>query len=227
MVSPSFLKWLIGLLALLGATLAHPQSVLEKAEQFALQQVAGLKGQAQAKAAPLDPRLQLAPCQQMEAFSPAGARPVGSTTVGVRCLTPANWSVLIPVKVSVLTPYVATARQMGPGVPLQVTDITLLQGDLATLPNGTLTDPREAQGKTLKFGLGSGQPIRRDLLASPLLIQQGQDVKLIIVGQGFSVSVDGKAQGNAAEGQWVQVKTAHGSTLSGMARPGGIVEVKQ
>lgn len=201
-------------------------TILEKAEQFALEQVRGIPGQAQAKAAALDPRLQLAPCQTLEAFSPAGSRPLGSTTVGIRCLSPAHWSILVPVKVSVMGTYVASSRQIAQNTPLQTQDLILLSGDLASLPNGTVTTLGDALGKTLKFGLAAGQPLRRDLLLSPFLIQQGQDVKLRIVGKGFTISTDAKAMGNAAEGQLVQVKTANGSQISGTAKADGSVEAK-
>ena len=52
-----------------------------------------------------------------------------------------------------------------------------------------------------------------------------EDVKTISSGAGFSVSSDGKALNNAAEGQVVQVRTNTGQTVSGIARPGGIVEI--
>ena len=55
---------------------------------------------------------------------------------------------------------------------------------------------------------------------------QNQNVKLISSGRGFSVTADGRALNNAAEGQLVQVRIpASGSVVSGTARAGAIVEV--
>ena len=62
-------------------------------------------------------------------------------------------------------------------------------------------------------------------MIAPWAVQQGQNVKTISSGAGFSVSSDGKALNNAAEGQVVQVRTNTGQTVSGIARPGGIVEI--
>jgi flagella basal body P-ring formation protein FlgA len=56
-------------------------------------------------------------------------------------------------------------------------------------------------------------------------VQQGQNVKTVSNGPGFSVSSEGKALSNAVAGQLVQVRTNSGETVSGIARPGGIVEV--
>lgn len=218
-------------LAILAASACSAQAnntnlILEKAEQFAARQAAGLGGQVVVKASALDPRLQLSPCQDLEAFSPPGTRPVGSTTVGIRCLSPNPWSILVPVKVSVLATYVAAARQLSPGLALQAADLVVLQGDLGTLPSGTVANLPDAVGKTLKFGLASGQALRRDLLLAPAMIQQGQDVKLVIIGKGFTISADGKALNNAAEGQTVQVKTPSGSMVSGIAKGPGLVETR-
>jgi flagella basal body P-ring formation protein FlgA len=56
-------------------------------------------------------------------------------------------------------------------------------------------------------------------------VQQGQAVRLVSNGNGFSVSGEGKAIGNAGDGQIVQVRTTGGTVISGTARSGGMVEV--
>ena len=73
--------------------------------------------------------------------------------------------------------------------------------------------------------LAAAQPLRADQLIAPWAVQQGQNVKTVSSGAGFSVSSDGKALNNAAEGQVVQVRTNTGQTVSGIACPGGIVEI--
>ena len=98
-------------------------------------------------------------------------------------------------------------------------------GDLSKLPSSVLMDPTQAIGKTLKSGLGAGQPLRSDQLAAQWAVQQGQTVRMISRGDGFSVSAEGKALTSAQEGQVVQVRAASGQTVSGIARAGGIVEV--
>jgi flagella basal body P-ring formation protein FlgA len=62
-------------------------------------------------------------------------------------------------------------------------------------------------------------------LIAPWTIVQGQTVRTVSKGTGFSVTSEGKALNNANEGQIVQVRTSSGQVLSGFARVGGIVEV--
>jgi flagella basal body P-ring formation protein FlgA len=88
-----------------------------------------------------------------------------------------------------------------------------------------VTDPAQAIGKTVRNGIAAGQPLRSDLLSAPWLVQQGQSVKLLSRGAGFTVSNEGKALNNATEGQIAQVRTASGQVVSGVARSPGVVEV--
>jgi flagella basal body P-ring formation protein FlgA len=75
------------------------------------------------------------------------------------------------------------------------------------------------------MSLPAGAPLRADLLRSKPVVQQGQSVRVVSSGAGFSVSAEGRAIGTAGDGQVVQVRTPGGAILSGVARPGALVEV--
>lgn len=77
----------------------------------------------------------------------------------------------------------------------------------------------------MNVAIGAGQPLRADWLRAPVAVQQGQIVKLFARGNGFSVSHDGRALATAQSGQTVQIRTGSGQVVSGVARPGGLVEV--
>ena len=115
---------------------------------------------------------------------------------------------------------------MAQGESVNPQDLAVMRGDLARLPAGVVIDPMHAVGKQLSLSLGAGQPLRQDMLKAPSVVAQGQGVKLVSRGPGFSVSTEGRALGNAAEGQLVQVRAPSGQTVSGIARAGGIVEVR-
>ncbi|MDP3440758.1 MAG: flagellar basal body P-ring formation chaperone FlgA, partial [Azonexus sp.] len=100
-----------------------------------------------------------------------------------------------------------------------------LSGDISSLPTGVVVDPANAIGKTLRNSLGAGQPLRSDQLLAPLVIRQGQTVRVISSGPGFSVSSEGKAMNNAAEGEIAQIRMNTGQTVSGIARNDGSVEI--
>jgi len=194
------------------------------AEQYLQAQSAGLPGKVSVKIGAVDPRLSLAACPAPEAFQQPGARPWGKTTVGVRCTAPV-WNVFLQAQVSVLADYVTAAVPLAQGQAIDASQLATVQGDIAAMPNGIITDMGQAIGRTPTVSLPAGAPLRLDSLKSKPVVQQNQAVRIVSSGENFSVSGEGKAIGNAGEGQIVQVRTARGTIVSGTARTGGIVEV--
>ena len=220
----------LALFLLLAPPLVSAQTadvITNAVDQFLRTQTRGLPGRVQFTISPLDIRTQLAPCPAVEAFLPPGARLWGRVSVGVRCLGPAGWTIYVPTQISVTTNYLVSARPLTPGQVLTMNDFITQSGDLAGLPNGVVTDVQQALGKTVRNGIAAGQPLRGDLLMAPLLIQQGQTVKVISQGSGFSVTSEGRAMNNASEGQIAQVRLSSGQTVSGIARSVGVIEISQ
>lgn len=203
---------------------AETDIVLDTAERYVRLQTQGLPGKITITMGKLDVS-RLPPCSAHEAYSPPGTRLSGKTHIGVRCLGPNIWSVLVPVQIAISGSYVTTTRPLAAGQTLQAGDLTILSGDVSSLPTGVVTDPETAIGKTLRNSLGAGQALRSDQLQAPLVVRQGMSVRLISRGSGFAVSAEGKAINNAAEGQMVQVRMNSGQTLSGIAQADGSVEV--
>jgi flagella basal body P-ring formation protein FlgA len=194
------------------------------AEGFLQAQSAGLPGKVTIKVGAVDPRLSLASCPAPEAFQQPGARPWGKTTVGVRCTAPV-WTMFLQAQVSVVADYVTAAVPLAQGQAIDASQLTTMQGDIAAMPNGIITDMAQAIGRTPTVSLPAGAPLRLDALKSKPVVQQNQAVRIVSRGENFSVSGEGKAIGNAGEGQVVQVRTPRGAIISGTARNGGIVEV--
>jgi flagellar basal body P-ring formation protein FlgA len=195
------------------------------AEQYLKAQSAGLPGEASIEVGALDPRMSLAACPAPQAFQQPGARAWGKTTVGVRCTAPSAWTVYIQAKVAVQGEYVAAAVPLAQGQPIQQSQLVLVKGDLAAMPNGVVTDMAQAVGRSSTISLPSGAPLRLDALRSKPVVQQGQLVRVVSAGAGFKVSAEARAIGSAAEGQVVQVRTPAGAIISGVAQAGGLVEV--
>lgn len=221
--------WLLALLFGLAPSLTlaagGTEWVRKQLEQYVIQQLAGQPGMVKVDIGTIDPQLRLQSCQRVEGFLPTGGRLWGAATLGARCALGANWVIYVPVTVSVQAPVVVSARPLPHGRTLTADDVTLQTLDLTQLPAGVLTDSAVAVGQVLNVGLLPGYPIRQDMLRAPLVIRQGQSVRLVAQGSGFGVSSEGKALGNAAAGQSVQVRTPNGQTVSGIARPDGSVEV--
>jgi flagella basal body P-ring formation protein FlgA len=202
-----------------------PAALRATVEQFLLTQAAGLPGEVSVKVGAVDPRTALAHCPAPEAFLQPGARAWGKTTVGVRCTAPSAWTIYIQAQVNVKADYVAAAVPLAQGQAVEQGQLVLVKGDIAAMPNGIITDMAQAIGRTPTVSLAAGTPLRLDTLRSKPVVQQNQAVRLVLNGNGFSVSSEGRAIGTAGEGQVVQVRTAAGTVVSGTAKAGGTVEV--
>ena len=196
------------------------------AQQFLRTQAAGLPGSVEVEVDAFDSRLNLAACPAPKAFLANGSRAWGKTTVGVRCTAPASWTVYVAARVRVLSEYIAAAAPLAQGQVIGADDIATLQGDLTTLPPGVVTDPSQAIGRSLARSLPLGAPLREDSLRNQQAIRIGQTVQLITTGPGFRISGEGRAVNNANEGQIAQARTAAGQLVSGVARAGGVLEVR-
>jgi flagella basal body P-ring formation protein FlgA len=199
-------------------------TVRKAVEQFLQTQTAALPGKVTVTVGAVDPRMSLAACPDLQAFQQPGARAWGKTTVGVRCTAPA-WTVFVQAQVNVIAEYVAAAAPLAQGQAIDASQLAMVKGDLAALPNGIVTDMAQAVGRMPTVSLPAGTPLRADNLKSTPVVIQNQTVRVISGGNGFSVSAEGKALTNGAEWQIVKVRTPSGAILSGTARAGGIVEV--
>lgn len=225
---PAFLRFfgpIFFLASVATSAKAASDPIVDLAERYVRQQTLGLPGKVDIRMGRLEIQRQLPACSAHEAFTPPGARLWGKTSVGVRCLGPSTWSILLPVDISVTTTYITTTRPLPAGHVLQADDLVSISGDLGNQPTGIITDAANAIGKTLKNPLAAGQSVRGDQLLAPWVIRQGQSVRLISQGTGFAVSNEGKALNNAAVGQVAQIRLPTGQVVSAIARPDGHAEV--
>ncbi|RJF98677.1 flagellar basal body P-ring formation chaperone FlgA [Noviherbaspirillum saxi] len=202
-----------------------PAVLRQVVEQFLRIQTAGLPGQVNLSVGQVDARSTLPACAAPEAFLPNGSRVWGRTTVGVRCTVPSPWTMYISATAQVVGEYVAAATPLAQGQLIGPQHVVKIKGDLTTLPAGILTDTAQAIGRTMTASLAAGTPLRSDSLRSQAAVQQGQTVRVVSSGPGFSVATEGRALNNASEGQIAQARTASGQVVSGVAKAGGVVEV--
>lgn len=215
----------VGLAATSGLARQDPAQVKRTVEEFLGTQVRGLPGEASYSVGRIDPDNQLTPCSSLQAGMAAGAKPWGRTSVVVRCQESGGWSIFVPVHIRVVADYLVTAVPLAQGKTITAGDLARRRGDLSDLPAGILTDEREALGRSAAHSMAAGRPLRSDMLRQPVIIQQNQTVKVVSQGPGFQVTNEGRALTNGLDGQVVQVRLANGQIVSGIARPGGVVEV--
>lgn len=201
------------------------ESIRAAALAFLQQQSAGLPGKIGITVAPVFPR-GLAACASLEPFMPPGARMVGRTTVGVRCIGAKPWTLYVGARIEVDITYYVAARQIGAGEALSAADFTPRAGDLATLPQTIITDPAQANGAVALARISAGLPLRTDMLRSVSSVIIGQTVKVIAVGTNFTISAEGSALNNAEPGQQVRVRTSGGQIITGVVKDAGTVEIQ-
>lgn len=203
---------------------ADGKQISEIAEQFVIRQLSGTRGEKKVSAGYVDAS-RLPDCQSHDAFLPPGTRLVSRAYVGVRCNHPHRWSVLVPVQISIIGNYLTLNRALGAGQVIHESDLLVNEGDISNLPTGAIADIGVAVGKQLRNSLGAGQVLRADQLLSPWIIRQGQPVKVISQGPGFSITSEGLALNNVAAGQVAQIRMPSGQTLSGIVQKDGTVMI--
>jgi flagellar basal body P-ring formation protein FlgA len=210
------------------AVAANPQNHAEIRDTvlaFVRAQTQGLPGKVSIQVENIDKRIVLPACPALEAFLPQGAQLNGNSSVGVRCNNNrGGWSVFVPVTVRISIGLLITNKTLLQGQAVRAEDLGSLSSE--TLQPDTLTDPVQAIGKIMKFGVGKGQLLRQNMLRDPYTVIQGQAVQLLTGGRGFQIRSEGLALNNAAEGQPASARTSSGQKVSGVVK-GGMIEIQQ
>ena len=172
-----------------------------------------------------DPRIQLAPCRSYEPFVPSGARLWGRTSIGVRCTDGASWTIYLPTVIKVFGPALVAARPLVRGQTVTAEDVRVDRVELTAVPPGVLGAGDALDGRTTTRAFAAGEPLRRDLLRAPNVLQAGEMVRVQAGGAGYAITTEGKALAAASDGQAIQVAVGN-KVLSGIARSGKVVEIR-
>ena len=208
----------------LSAAAAQPSVATSPLEQQALGFVQAqlgtnkLPGRVEVVAGPLDARLRLAPCQQVQAYLTPNTRLWGKTRVGLRCTQGATpWNVYLPVTVKVWGRALVMAQAMPAGQVLAAADVREAEVDLAEDASPALTDAAALVGRTLARSVAAGQGVRQATLKARQWFAPGDTVRIRAVGDGYAVAGSGEALTAGIEGQPARVRTESGRLVTGVA----------
>ncbi len=221
----------------LGATAALAQpafepepAVIEAALALARQSAAALApvpARIEATAGALDARLRLAPCARVEPFVAPGLPAWGATRVGLRCVAGrVLWRAFIPVQVQVLAPAWTSKAALPSGAVVASEQWELAETDWAAAPSPPLGALATIAGRTLARPVNPGQALRESDLQARRWFANGQAVRILATGPGYSIQSEGLALGHGIEGQPVRVRTEGGRILTGQAVGEALVEVR-
>lgn len=165
-----------------------------------------------------DPRLKLAPCEEIEPFVPANARLWGRSRIGLRCTKGATrWNVYLPVTVRVFATALVATRALPAGTVLDQADLAQAEVDLAEDASAAVVQPQLALGRALERPLAAGGSLRQSHLKPRQWFAAGDTVQLVAQGPGFSVAGSGQALTAGLEGQPVRIRTESGRILTAEA----------
>ncbi|WP_457336323.1 flagellar basal body P-ring formation chaperone FlgA [Rhizobacter sp. P5_C2] len=177
-----------------------------------------LPGRVEVVAGPMDARLRLAPCQQVQAYLTPNTRLWGKTRVGLRCTQGATpWNIYLPVTVKVWGKALVMNQAMPGGQVLAAGDVRETEVDLAEEASPALTDASALVGRVLARSVSVGQGVRQATLKARQWFAPGDTVRIRAVGDGYAVAGSGEAVTAGIEGQPARVRTESGRLVTGVA----------
>ena len=166
----------------------------------------------------LDPRLHLAPCDRIEPYLPPHMRLWGKSRIGLRCKEGRTaWNVYLPITVKVWGRALVVPAGAAAGTVLADGDLAEAEVDLAEEFTAAFVDRKAVVGRTLAQALKPGQAVRQAHIKSRQWFAAGDAVKVVAVGDGFSLEGVGQALTNGVEGQPARVRTEGGRIVTGVA----------
>ena len=146
-----------------------------------------------------------------------GFRVLGSGAGGswIVMLEDAETSVQLVVRAGVRALQTVAARDLERGATLGAEDLAI-ENHIEWGPPRT-GDAVVEVGWTANRRITRGEALRPPLVGPPLAVRPGDDVSVVVVRNGFTLTLGGRAAGGAAIGERVAVRAATGKRLEGIA----------
>jgi len=174
----------------------------------------------------LNPRLRLAPCNQVQPYLVPGLPVWGHTRVGLRCIDGAvRWNVSLPLQVRVFAKVLVAHAALPAGAELAAAQFDSAEADIAEASGRVFTDRAEVVGRKLDRPLMAGQTLRVTDLEKRRWFAAGERVKVHGLGPGFAVDGEGQALSVGLDDEDARIRLDNGRTVVGRAVGERLVEV--
>ncbi|MES9968774.1 MAG: flagellar basal body P-ring formation chaperone FlgA [Candidatus Thiodiazotropha sp.] len=181
-------------------------AITDAVKAYLLQSVVKQQNHAKIVITPLDHRLKLKQCDSpLQTFSPPGGSKMGRTSVGVRCESPAPWSLYVSAKVGLELPVVIADRDLARGQAITQADVKLEISDTTHLLRGYYESVDEVVGRTLKRPLRRGKVVTPSQLVVQKTVARGEQVTILAAAGSIEVRMQGKAMKNGNPGDLIPV----------------------
>lgn len=171
----------------------------------------------QAEVGPLDSRLRLAVCGNIEPHLPAGSRLWGRSRVGLRCVDGVTrWNITLPLVVKATGKAWVMRGHVAAGAMVTEADVMESEVDWAEDASPVLADRTLWVGQTASRLLSTGQTLRQGMVKPAQVFQAGASVRVLAQGPGFQVSSQAQALSAGVVGQLARVRMENGRVASGV-----------
>jgi flagella basal body P-ring formation protein FlgA len=163
----------------------------------------------------LDPRLKLAPCEDIKVYLPRGVRLIGRSNVGLRCERgPRRWNVYLPVTVRAYGRALVAATPLAAGTRLDPAQLTLAEVELTSGQGSVYRQAASVAGRELAQPLAAGATLRSHQLRARQWFAAGDQVRILASGNGFAIRGTGEALSPGIEGRSARVRTESGRVVT-------------
>ena len=200
-------------------------SVRTVAEQALRQQYAMPGSRIEVTAGSLDPRLQLAECQQpLRALVTSNARLASRMTVPVECPQDGGWTVRVPLQVQLFRSVLVTSQPLLRGDGVSAADVHVEERDINRLGYGYIENLEQVAGRSLARAAARGSVLSPGMLGGRHIVRAGDHVEVVARLDGIEVRADGVALGSGDNGARLQVRNVNsGKVVDAMVSAPGVV----
>lgn len=177
---------------------------------------------------PLDHRVSLPKCNQpVRALKDRNQTVLGRVTIGIRCKAPEPWTIYLRGSVTSLVNVPVLNTPINRSETISESEVVFQEMEIDSDLRGVVIDKDKIIGKVAVRNLIAGEPLRQSDLKSPRLISRGQSVNITSRTGGLTVTMKGKALGNARAGDrlWVQNQSSN-KRVEGEVTPEGDVLIQ-
>ncbi|MFK7974609.1 MAG: flagellar basal body P-ring formation chaperone FlgA [Halioglobus sp.] len=208
----------------------QPAHSIESAAVKAAQERARAHGyeQVSVEVRKLDPRLRLRRCPSPldTAISPA-SQVLGAVSVAIACRGEQPWTIYVRSHVVAQQTVPVLNKPLARNDIITGDDLKLITRPVDSSTAGLVIDPDQLVGMQLRRALDGGSILRLANLRKPDVIKRGQQVTVVSGIRGLQVRIQGKALGDAADGERVAVSNlSSGKRIEGVAHSDGTVSVQ-
>jgi flagella basal body P-ring formation protein FlgA len=148
----------------------------------------------------------IAPCSQLPQVTSDSNSIMGRQQLTLNCTDTPPWTVKVNVEANVFVPAVFSQTVIERGDTITAAQLKMEDLVVGKTQRGFFNDIDKVAGQAAKRRLRADQLISPSLLAKPLLVRRGQQVKMIANQDGIAATTMGEALENGEQGAVIRVK---------------------